>query len=283
MKNYTLILGFFDGIHLGHRKVIKSAVEFCAKNNSEPVLLTFCESPAEYFNKKSKYIYSRSKNYQIINSLGVINIIEEPFSTLVDIKAENYLKKIINEYNPNAIFTGFNYTFGSKRTGNPEFLESNQAKYNYKYFCINPIMIDNIVVSSTIIKQKITEGNLAEANTMLGQNFSIISEVIKGAQIGRTLGFPTANMKYPSNIIELPFGVYKVSALEKPAILNWGVKPTLNGIEPVLEVHIPNFAGDLYGKNLEISIIKRIRSEKKFNSLEELKAQIEKDTKACLK
>ena len=279
----TLILGFFDGVHLGHRKVISSAIDFAKKNNSKTILLTFPKSPAEFFGKNPEYIYSRKYNYELISNFGVDYIVETDFSKLVDLSAEEYLKEITELYLPLGIFTGFNHTFGAKKQGNPDFLESMRAKYNYKYFCIEPVCIDNKIVSSTIIKELIKNGEIESANQLLGRNFSIESTVIKGRQVGRTLGFPTANMEYPKGLIKLPYGVYKSEVLGKLAVLNWGIKPTLGANKAVLEVHIPNFNQDLYGQNLRISVIQKLRSEKKFNNLEDLRLQIEKDIEECLK
>ena len=283
LLNSTLILGFFDGIHIGHRKVIESAVNFAHQTGSKTVLLTFPESPAEYFNGKNEYIYNRIFNYEIIKSLGVDVINEENFSDLVNITAEDYLKAIIEKYSPIGIFTGFNYTFGANRQGTPELFKKYEDKYNYKYFCIESVKKDNTIVSSTLIKELLKNGDIESANNLLNNNFVLESEVIKGVQRGRELGFPTANMIYPDKIIGLPFGVYKVDVLNKTGVMNWGIKPTFNNENPILEVHIPGFNGDLYGKKLKLKVLKRIRGERKFNSAEDLKSQIHKDIEECLK
>lgn len=280
--NTTLVLGFFDGIHLGHRTVIKSAVEFANKNNSRTILLTFPQSPAEYFNDNTKYIFPREVNYKLINKLGITEINETSFSSLINISAEDYLENIINKFSPIAIFTGFNYTFGKNRQGTTRLLQQNQAKYHYEYHCIEPVVYNNQIVSSTLTKKYLKEGDTEKASLLLSQPFFISSKVITGAKIGRTIGFPTANMLYPQDIIKIPHGVYKVKALERNAVLNWGIKPTINGKEPVLEVHIPNYSGDLYGRILDIQILRKIREEKRFNSLSELQEQIKKDIEVCL-
>lgn len=281
--NTTLILGFFDGIHAGHRAVISSAVEFAKSNHSKVIVLTFSSSPAEYFNNKVNYIYPREYNYQILTNLGVESVVETDFSSLVYISAEDYLKDIVNIYSPIGIFTGFNYTFGYERTGSPKFLQVNQNKYGYKYFCIEPIKDEEGIISSTRIKKILSDGNAEQAAILLQQPFILESKVIQGIQLGRKLGFPTANMKYPNNIVQLPYGVYKVRLLNKTGVLNWGIKPTVSVQEPILEVHIPDFDGDLYDKNLRVQILKKIRDEKKFDSLESLKSQISKDITECLK
>lgn len=283
LSKSVIILGFFDGIHCGHRKVIGSAVKYANENNLKTILLTLTESPAKYFGKSVNYIYERNYNYKIIKQLGVDEIKEFNFSDLVNISAADYLKSIASEYSPAAIFTGFNYSFGAKRYGSPEYLEQHQEIYDYKYYCIEPVVFEEDIISSTLIKEYLSAGNLERANIFLKSPFSITAEVIKGSQIGRTMGSPTANMNYPDEIIKLPFGVYKAEALGKTAVLNWGIRPTLNGNKPVLEVHILDFIGDLYGEILTVTIIKKLRDEKQFNSLEELKTQINKDIEECLK
>ncbi len=274
----SLILGFFDGVHRGHREVIKTA--FGVANT---ILITFKDSPAVYFGKSVEYIYPREKNYEIIKSLGVNDIVEQDFSTLAQMSAEDYLEMLLKKYSPISISTGFNHTFGAGRKGNAEFLKKNQTNYNYKYFCSPACVINDEVVSSTKIREYLLEGNVEKANEFLGSNFSIKSMVVQGEKLGRKMGFPTANMIYPEKIIKLPYGVYGVKVNNEPAVLNWGVKPTVNGKDERLEVHIPNFEGNLYDLSLEVEFIKKIRDEKKFNSLDELKIQINKDVEECLK
>ena len=187
---------------------------------------------------------------------------------------------LINKFNPISITTGFNHTFGYNKTGNSDFLIKNQE--NFEYINVSPIKINNTIVSSTFIKNLLTTGAIEKANQLLTRNFSIQSKVIEGKKIGRTIGFPTANMKYPNNIIKIPYGVYKVEVLDKIAVMNWGIKPTFNS-EEIIEVFIPSFEDNLYNRTLDIKILKKIRDEKKFNNLEELKAQISKDVAICLK
>lgn len=270
----ALILGFFDGVHAGHRDVIKNS------GQGKKVLITFSKSPAEYFGTQFEYIYSREYNYSLIENLGIDYIFERDFENLANISADDYLQDLINKFNPTSITTGFNHTFGANRQGNPDFLREHQKSYNY--FCTPPTKIDNEVVSSTRIKELLKVGNIEKANKFLTRNFSIESVVIKGTQLGQKLGFPTANMNYPKNIVRIPYGVYKVNIAGMPAIMNWGIKPTI-GAEELLEVHIPNYESNLYGQKLRVEIISKIRDEKKFESLEDLKNQIEKDVKVCLK
>lgn len=277
MAQTSLILGFFDGIHVGHRKVITSI------NSDNKILITFRISPAEYFGKNFEYIYPREKNYEIIKSLGVKTIIEQDFSKFAKISAKDYLENyLVKKYKPNFILTGFNHTFGAGRIGNPEFLKKYSNEYGYKYICSPPCLIGNEIVSSSKIRELLQAGEIEKANEFLGANFSITSTVIEGQKLGRRLGFPTANMIYPKNIVRIPYGVYGVRVFGQLAVLNWGIKPTVNGKDERLEVHIPNFTENLYNLPLEFEVIKKIRNEKKFENLEELQKQIEKDIQECL-
>ena len=133
-SDVSLILGFFDGVHAGHRRVIESAVDFAKQKNSKTVLITFKDSPSKFFNKPFKYIFPRDYSYELINSLGVDYIVEMNFEKLAKISAEEYLKMLIKDYSPSSISTGFNHTFGKNRLGNSDFLYKHSDQYNYQYF-----------------------------------------------------------------------------------------------------------------------------------------------------
>lgn len=270
-----LILGFFDGVHLAHQEVIKSAVKF----SSCPILVTL-----KNFNKSKELILERNDSFSKIKSLGVKEIVELDFSQFAGMPANEFLDYLKNEYNPISISTGFNYTFGKDRSGNTETLKNNQDKYGYKHFCIPPLKYKDAIISSTLIKQKLVEGDIHLANELLGSNFVLSGVVKKGAQIGRTIGFPTANIDYPESIVKVPYGVYYVKIGNKRGIMNWGMKPTVhNTLSPISETHIFDLDGDLYGQGLRIELLNRIRGEIKFKNLDELKQQIKKDIEACLK
>ena len=273
-QQVSLILGFFDGIHAGHRDVFKNTAD------APRVVVTFSYSPIEYFKKDFKYIYSREYNYRLIEDLGIDYIFEQDFSNIVNISANDYLKTLIEKFSPVSITTGFNHTFGYNKVGNVNLLKENQG--TYKYFCTPATKFGDDIVSSTLIKKMISKGELEIANKFLAKNFTIESTVIEGQKLGRELGFPTANMIYPDNIIKLPYGVYKARIFNRPAVMNWGIKPTIGGGE-TLEVHIPNYDIDLYGKKVQVELISKLRDEKKFVNIEELKSQIEKDVVECLK
>ena len=280
----VLILGFFDGVHLGHKAVISQAVTFAQKNNAKTVLITFKSSPKEYFTNEAEYIMPRKNVYDLIENFGVDYLLELDFGSIVNLSAEEYLEKfLIEKFKPISITTGFNHTFGKNKKGTPEFLRINAERLGYKYFYVEPIVFNDKIVSSTLIKEYLRQGLVDKANELLNSNFRLSSTVIRGNALGRKLGFPTANLLYPNKIVKLPYGVYKVMANGIPAVLNWGVKPTVDGKTPILEVYLINFEDNLYDKELEIEFIKKIRDEKKFNSLEELQVQIKKDIEECLR
>lgn len=271
----NLVLGFFDGIHIAHKELIQSAVK-----SGKTILITFKESPAIFFKKPYKYIYPREYSLNKIKNLGVNEILEFDFSQIAGMPAEDYIKFIVEKFSPKAIYTGFNHTFGANKSGSPELLKKMEKKYNYKYHCIPPIEDNGEIVSSSLIKALIQAGNIEKANRLLGTNFFIENIVEEGAKIGRKIGFPTANINYPENVIELPFGVYSIKYNEYSGVLNWGMRPTVNNtIKPIAEAHIINFNENLYGKKVRLEVIKKIRDEKKFENLDELKAQIDKDIK----
>lgn len=280
-KNLSLALGFFDGVHAGHRAVIKSAVNYAKLHNTKSAVITFREHPCCYFwGVNPKYILTRQEREKQIEALGIDYLYELNFEEISGLTAQDYLKDVlINHFTPVSISTGWNHNFGCKKSGDVKFLRENSKKYGYKYFEIPAVKVDNTVVSSTKIRSFLSQGNLQKANLMLERNFTISQTVIKGNQIGRTIGFKTANLVYPSELIELPYGVYTVQTQYGKGIANFGVRPTVNGSYAILEVHILDFNKDIYGEILNVQFLKMLRKERKFASLEELKKQIQIDIK----
>lgn len=278
--NLSLALGYFDGVHLGHQAVIKGAVEYAHKNSKKSAVITFKDHPCCYlWGVCPKYILTRENRRKHIENLGVDYLYEIDFESICNLNADEYLQNIIiKHFTPSAIFTGWNHTFGHNKRGNAEYLH--QHATNYEYYEIEPKSFNNEIISSTTIRELLTKGKIEHANSMLGYKFSITGTVIEGNKIGRTIGFKTANIKYPSELIDLPFGVYDVFANNKNAIANFGVRPTVDGHQAVLEVHILNFEEDIYGQEITIEFNRMLRPEKKFQSLEELKKQIKSDIKS---
>ena len=281
----NLVLGFFDGIHLAHRMVISSAVNEKIDGDTV-IMITFVDSPSLYFRNISEYILPREESFDLAKQMGIDKVIVLDFSNIANMQALEYLEYLISTYSPKTISTGFNHTFGYNKSGNIDFLNKYSKEYNYKYICVPNYKIDNESVSSTAIKNYLRTGNIVKANKMLGYNFTLKGEVIEGNKLGRIIGFPTANLKYKQNIIKIPYGVYKTivtaNSESYTAIMNWGIKPTIKNVnEPIIEVHLKDFDKNLYGQNIKIEVLDKIRDERKFSDLHELKAQIERDIK-CL-
>jgi riboflavin kinase/FMN adenylyltransferase len=281
-KNLSLALGFFDGVHFGHQEVIKNAVGKCG---GKTAVITFQDHPCCYFyDVKPKYIITKHDKIKMIEDLGVDYLYFLKFDEhLAKMSAEEYLKEvIIKNFEPCAISTGFNHYFGAKKSGDVNLLKEKQEKFNYKYFEVEPVLYNKEIISSTRIREDLALGNIEMVNAMLGYNYFLEETVVEGEKIGRTIGFKTANLIYPDNLVEVAKGVYKVNVEYNgqtfTGIANYGLRPTLANTEKcILEVHILDFDKEIYGEKIKVTFLKKIRDEKKFNSLDELKEQIEKD------
>ncbi len=287
-ENLAIALGFFDGVHLGHKAVINAAVDYAKKNNIKSAVVTFRQSPYVALNNvKPNYIITLEEKIKAIKKLGVDYLYLSDFTEdLAKQTASDYLKNLVDDLHPKMIATGFNHYFGYNKSGGVDYLRLMQQEYEYEFKEINPIKLNEDVISSTAIRKALSNGDIPKANSMLGYRFYIKNEVIKGRQIGRTIGFKTANLKMPEKMINIPDGVYavEVEVLGKKhmGIANFGSNPTVtDDSQKLLEVHIIDFNQDIYGELVKVSFLVKIRNEKKFQSLTELKTQIEKDIE-CL-
>lgn len=287
-ENLAIALGFFDGVHLGHKAVINAAVDYAKKNNIKSAVVTFRQSPYVALNNvKPNYIITLEEKIKAIKKLGVDYLYLSDFTEdLAKQTASDYLKNLVDDLHPKMIATGFNHYFGYNKSGGVDYLRLMQQEYGYEFKEINPIKLNEDVISSTAIRKALSNGDISKANSMLGYRFYVKNEVIKGRQIGRTIGFKTANLKMPEKMINIPDGVYavEVEVLGKKhmGIANFGSNPTVtDDSQKLLEVHIIDFNQDIYGELVKVSFLVKIRNEKKFQSLTELKTQIEKDIE-CL-
>lgn len=285
IPNLSLALGFFDGVHLGHQAVINCAVDFARDNDCQSAVVTFREHPYCYFKGSSpKYILTLEDKYKYIEKLGVDYLIELDFAEVCKMTPMQYLQDVLVKYfSPKAISTGFNHKFGVDKTGNVMFLSDCQEKFDYIYFATPPQSIYGDVISSTAIRQFIKSGSVFMADAMLGRKFSVSGTVVKGKELGATIGYPTANIIYPLDIVEPPHGVYEVeveigdSKIYK-GLANFGVSPTVsNSGICSLETYILNYKGNLYDTDIKVSFGRFIRPEIKFSNLDELKTQIDLD------
>ena len=284
-KNLSLAFGFFDGVHIGHQAVIKSAVDFAHENNTKSAIITFQDHPCCFFyHVQPQYIITKHDKIKLFEDLGVDYLYFLKFDEyLAMMNASEYLQDIIiKNFAPSAISTGFNHSFGAKKSGDVNLLKKMQTELNYKYFEVPPVLYNSEIVSSTRIREDLALGNIEFVNAMLGYNYFFEEVVVEGQKLGRELGFKTANLIYHEDLVEIGRGVYKVlveyNSETFNGVANYGLRPTVASTEKSsLEVHILDFDKEIYGEKIKVTFLKKIRDEKKFNSLDELKAQIEKD------
>lgn len=280
-------IGYFDGIHLGHRKILDELVGQAKNKSGKSILITFWPHPRNVLNPNTsvKLLLSNEDKHQLIENLGVdyLYIIEftEEFSK---ISAHSFIQNfIVEKLKVNKLIIGYNHSFGHKREGNFHFLQENNFKYNFEIQEVKKKEIDDkLKISSSFIRDQIRDGKIDLANKMLGYKYYIKGEVVKGDGIGKKINYPTANIMPRSNSTLVPGnGVYVcILTFEDQnyqGMLNIGKRPTVDGKERRIELHIFNFNTNIYGKKIKISLIKKIRDEVKFKNLDELKKQLEKD------
>lgn len=288
IKNSYIAIGNFDGVHIGHKELISSAVKSAKKHGGVSIVFTFDTHPREMLahHETPRLINSIEEKSYLLEKLGVDYLVLQPFNQeFCNLSGEKFIEKVLKEQlNSKEIFVGFNFGFGKNRSHGIKELKEICGRYSIKIREIPPVKIDERVVSSTLIRALILEGELSVVNHYLGEPLTIIGEVVHGKKLGRTIGFPTANLER-KNKAYLPYGIYgavvKIENSEKEydAVVNIGKNPTLKPGEKSIEVHILNFSGDLYGKKLVVQLIKHLREEIKFSGIDSLKEQIGADVK----
>ena len=289
-KRSIILIGNFDGVHVGHQKLFKLANRYKKKFNLNIGVLTFEPMPKMFFNKNIKnFRISNIKQKSIIlKSEGVDFVITQKFDKKFSkIKSDSFIKEILSKkLKAKYIFVSNNFKFGNKREGDVNQLIRNEKIYDYKIVKPQPLILSKKVISSTYIRSLLEKGNLKKTNKLLGRNWTIEGIVQKGRQQGKKIGFPTCNIDIDDYVIAMP-GVYAVKVKRKntnkslKAIANLGYRPTFNQKKILLEVHIFNFSGNLYNKYLSIEFTKFIRKEKKFKNVNQLKRQIQSDLKVA--
>jgi len=285
-KKSLILIGNFDGIHLGHQRLFKLANKYKKKFKLKIGVVTFDPMPKMYFNKKIKNfrLSSISQKNKIMSSLGVDFVVTKKFDkNFSKTKSNFFIKEIIyKKLEAKYIFVSNNFRFGNNREGNVKQLTKSEKTYNYKIVKPQPLSLDKKIISSTYIRFLLEKGKLKKANKALTRNWSIEGIVKRGRQQGKKIGFPTCNIDIKDYIIAMP-GVYAVKVYRKnskkslKAIANLGYRPTFNQKKILLEVHIFNFSGNLYNKYLSVEFVKFIRKEKKFKNINQLRKQIQSD------
>lgn len=284
--NPVVTIGIFDGVHLGHIQILNRLKSVATEMKGETVVVTMWPHPRLVLGKHPEEIHllsSLDEKISLIERNGIDHLVVLPFTReFANLSYDEFIRVyLVDGIHARSIVVGYNHHFGKDRKGGFEQLKENAAKLNFSVERLMPVIIDHKSVSSSVIRQLISEGNVYEGNRLLGYNYTIEGRVVEGKKLGRLLGFPTANieMTYSGKLIPLS-GVYaaKVELGNKlfKGMLNIGVRPTI--IEQIhnltIEVHILNFMNEIYGKSLKLQFIKRIRDEKKFKNTDELIDQL---------
>ena len=291
-KKSILLVGNFDGLHLGHQKLFNLAKKYKKKFKLKIGVITFEPIPKMYFNKKltNFRISSISQKIKILEKFGLDFLITKKFDKkFSNMKSHSFIKDVLyKKLSAKYIFVSNNFRFGNKREGNVNELINNEKNYNYKIIKPKPLKLKNKIISSTIIRKLLSNGKIEFVNKLLKRNWSIDGKVEKGRQLGKKIGFPTCNIDIKDYVLAKP-GVYAVKIYRKnksfplKGIANLGYRPTFNQKKILLEVHIFNFNVNLYNKYLTIELINFIRKEKKFKNINQLKRQINLDLKIAKK
>ena len=278
-------LGNFDGVHVGHRQLIESAVEKAREKGLASAVFTFSNHPKSLIPgaKPVKNIVYREEKEALIEALGVDYYFNFAFTKeIMTMPPEAFVKTFLHDMmNAKEVFCGFNYHFGYKGEGDTKMLRILGAKYGFHVNEVKAVSIDGDVVSSTLIRNMIMAGEMEECSKYLGRNYDIGGEVVVGNRLGRTIGFPTSNIMIDESMVTPPNGVYITYCIyngtKYPSITNVGIKPTIGSFKKNMETHIFNFDKELYGKQIKVEFIKKTRDEVKFRNIGELSAQIAKD------
>jgi riboflavin kinase / FMN adenylyltransferase len=286
-------VGTFDGLHIGHQKIIRRMAELAEEHNGETLVVTFNPHPRlvlEPGNKDLKFITTEKKKYDLLEALGIDHLIILPFTKeFAAIPSADFIRDyLVTKLRVKMLVVGYDHHFGRNREGNYDQLFKQGIHYGFGVEEIQAQYINDIAVSSTQIRNALTEGNLHLANRMLGYEYSITGHVTEGNRIGRSLGFPTANLDVDDKYkLIAAGGVYACKVEYKGKIYkgmgNIGTRPTIGKHDFTTEVHIFDFDEDIYGKEITIYFIDRVRDERKFNGLNELKEQLGKDREVVRK
>lgn len=285
----VLTVGSFDGVHLGHRKVIERLNDIARQKEGESVIFTFSPHPRLVLNKQQgslRLLTTLDEKIQLLDNAGVDHLIIFPFTKeFSELSYTDFVRiLLVNELNIDSLVVGYDHKFGKDRKGDFEMLQGLSMAFNFNLEKLDALLSDNVNVSSTKIRESLQNGNIQKANRYLGYPFSLHGTVVEGQKLGRKIQFPTANIEAsdPHKIIP-GYGVYAANVLIEGKIyqgmLNIGTRPTINNNadKRSIEVNIFDFNQDIYKKQIEVKFIKKVRDEQKFGSIDSLRAQLEQD------
>jgi len=292
-KRAVITIGTFDGVHLGHRQIIRQLIGEAAAVDGTPVLITFYPHPKQVVASTKKPIFilnSPEEKYGLLHEAGIEHIVVIPFDkTFAEQTAGDYIEHfLVNKFHPHTIIIGYDHRFGNNREGDYRLLENEAPKFGFVVKEIPEHILRNITISSTRVREALLAGDISTANDLLGYPYFFSGIVVEGNKLGRTIGYPTANLRILDEQKLVPAnGVYAVEvAIEEDdnkynGMMNIGTRPTVDGSKLVIEVNIFDFDETIYGSRLQVKIKKRLRDEVKFSGLDELKEQLAKDKVAA--
>ncbi len=282
-------LGSFDGLHYGHLSLVKKTVQVAKENNGKSMVFTYKNHPKTLVKPESapKLIMDLETKLKYLEEENIDIVVLKSFNKeFMSMSAEDFIKFLCLDYNVKGIIVGFNFKFGYKNLGDIDLLKNLQGKYGYELYIMEPYTYNGDVISSTRIRKILLEGDVKQATKMLSKPYLIKGKVIHGKKLGRTIGFPTANLQFDENMIIPKKGVYYTNIEYNnkifKGITSVGNNPTVNGKQLTIETFILNFNDTIYGQEIKVYFIERIRDEIKFNSLEELIEQIKQDEKFAI-
>lgn len=283
--NAVVTIGTFDGVHIGHQQIIHQLKQEAAKIGGETVIITFHPHPRKVVAAGQSPVYlinTIEEKIELLEKNGINNLVVVPFTeTFSQLSPEEYCERfLIEKFHPHTVIIGYDHRFGKGRKGDYKLLEEYSAKHAFELKEIPAHIINESTVSSTRIREAVLNGNVELAESLLGYDFFFEGKVVEGNKLGRTLGFPTANLQIAQEEKLIPGnGVYAVavklqSGEYKTGMMNIGVRPTVDGTKRMIEVNIFDFDQDIYGTTLRVYVQKYLRGEQKFNGLDALKAQL---------
>ena len=288
----VITTGSFDGVHTGHAQIIAQLIKEADNINGTPVLITFYPHPKQIVQIKDKPLFvinTPQEKYVLLQNMGIKNIVVVPFDkSFSELSAQDYINKfLVQKFNPAIVVVGYDHRFGNNREGDFNLLKKAGANNGFEVKEIPEHILKDITISSTKIRNAIQTGNIEVAASYLGYDYFFSGKVIQGNRLGRTIGYPTANVFVENENKLIPAdGVYAVDILlverKLKGMMNIGMRPTVDGKQRTIEVNIFNFDEDIYGEDLKITLKKHLRSEIKFAGLDELKAQLARDKKDAI-
>lgn len=276
----AVAIGNFDGFHLGHKKLTDTLKRIAAERNLDSMIMTFSPNPKIFFNKKLQLIHSDEQKRRIFDELGVDRVNFLDFAEIRDVGAEDFVTDIlIRGFDVRYIVMGENFRFGKNRAGDMRLLQRMSSEHGFGFSVVTPVVLDGTIISSSLIRKKLAEADIPEANRMLGRAYYIEGTVVRGEQVGRELGFPTINVLTDNEI--LPHGVFQTRTRLDDRLLESityiGSRPTFSGNKKSVETHIFDFDEDVYDKNVRVYFERKLRNEIRFDSKTRLIEQIKKD------